>query len=180
MPDIDRNWNDIGRHTSQLAPKLSSKLRKTFYHFYSPKIFQENRSDKFSLFSRVLRDSTPRFVRPSVGRSVGPHFTFFIRFTFLTSPLLPKWSSDLKYGPCPPARPLPTRTRLRQPCIRPYLNISLYGMWLANSTVACSVSYLPLIFNPVQFVVKQYRPQTRNVFSFILLCSVNFRRLTLV
>ena len=58
------------------------------------------------VFSRVLRDSTPRFVRPSVGwsvgRFVGPHFTFFIRFTFLTSPLLPKWSSDLKYGPCPP------------------------------------------------------------------------------
>ena len=37
------------------------------------------------LFSRVLRDSTPRFVRRSVGRLVGwsvgwSHFTFFIRF----------------------------------------------------------------------------------------------------
>ena len=66
-----------------------------------------------------VRRLVGRLVGWSVGRSVGPHFTFFIRFTFLTSPLLPKWSSDLKYGPCPPARPLPTRTRLRQPCIRP-------------------------------------------------------------
>ena len=41
----------------------------------------------------------------SVGRSVGPsHFTFFYDFISLTSLLLPKWSSDLKYGPCPPAR----------------------------------------------------------------------------
>ena len=34
--------------------------------------------------------------------SVGPHFTFFMIFNSLTSLLLPKWSSDLKYGPCPP------------------------------------------------------------------------------
>ena len=78
-----------------------------FRNFFSFYVFL------FPFFSRVLRDSTPRFVRPSVGRSVGPHFTFFIRFTFLTSPLLPKWPSDLKYGPCPPTRLLPTHTRLR-------------------------------------------------------------------
>ena len=48
-----------------------------------------------------------RLVGWSVGRSVGPHFTFFIHFSFLTSPLLLEWSSDLKYSPCPPARPLP-------------------------------------------------------------------------
>ena len=47
------------------------------------------------------RDSTTRFVRFSVGRSVT--FYFFL-FHFLTPLLLPKWSSDLKYGPCPPAR----------------------------------------------------------------------------
>ena len=48
-------------------------------------------------FSRVLRDSTPRFVGPSIGPSVRPsHFTFFLRS--LASLLLPKWSSDLKYG----------------------------------------------------------------------------------
>ena len=49
---------------------------------------------KDRVFSRVLRDSTPRFAS---------RFTFFCDFYFLTSLLLPKWSSDLKYGPCPPA-----------------------------------------------------------------------------
>ena len=44
-------------------------------------------------------------VRPSVRRSVGPsHFTFFGFLRFLASLLLPKWWSDLNYGPCPPAR----------------------------------------------------------------------------
>ena len=61
----------------------------------------------------MLRDSTPRFVGPSVGPSVGPlvrpsvgpsHFTFSAFFSFLALPLLPKCSGDLKYGPCPPAR----------------------------------------------------------------------------
>ena len=56
------------------------------------------------VFSRVLRDSTPRFVCPTVGRSVTLYF--FYDFYFFTSLLLPKWSSDLKYGP------VPTRTRL--------------------------------------------------------------------
>ena len=40
------------------------------------------------VFSRVPRDSTPRFVRPlvgrSVGQSVGPNFTFFINFISLS------------------------------------------------------------------------------------------------
>ena len=63
----------------------------------------------FFVFSRVLRDSTPRFVGPSVGPSVRPsvppsHFTFFGFLWSLASLLLPKWSSDLKYGPCPLAR----------------------------------------------------------------------------
>ena len=53
----------------------------------------------------MLRDSTPRFVGPSVRRSVGPsHFTFSAFMGFLAIPLLPKYSTDLKYGPCPPAR----------------------------------------------------------------------------
>ena len=44
-------------------------------------------------------------VGPSVGLSVGPsHFTFFVFLWSLASRLLPKWWSDLKYGPCPPAR----------------------------------------------------------------------------
>ena len=47
------------------------------------------------IFSRVLRDSTPRFVGPSVGPSIGPsvgpsHFTFFGFLRSLASLLLPK------------------------------------------------------------------------------------------
>ena len=69
------------------------------------------------VFSRVLRNSTPRFVGLSVGpsvcpfvhlsvrRSVGPsHFTFLALMGFLALLLLPKCSTDLNYGPCPPAR----------------------------------------------------------------------------
>ena len=59
-------------------------------------------------FSRVLRDSTPHFVRRLVCWSVG-HTLLFHDFYFLTSLLLPKWSSDLKYGPCPPARDFGSR-----------------------------------------------------------------------
>ena len=43
----------------------------------------------------------------SVGRSVGRlvgHTLLFYHFIFLTLLLLPKWSGDLKYGPCPPTR----------------------------------------------------------------------------
>ena len=46
------------------------------------------------------------FVRPSVRRSVGSsvgHILLFYDFYSLTLLLLPKWSGDLKYGPCPPA-----------------------------------------------------------------------------
>ena len=60
-----------------------------------------------AVFSRVLRDSTPRFVSPSVPRSVGQSVTLLFLFYdlySLTSLFRPKWSSDLKYGPCPPAR----------------------------------------------------------------------------
>ena len=62
----------------------------------------------------MLRESTPRFVGPSVGLSVcpsvgpsvGPSITLYFFgvngvFALL---LLPKCSTDLKYGPCPPAR----------------------------------------------------------------------------
>ena len=51
-------------------------------------------------------------VRPSVGLSVRPSvcpsvtFYFFYGFYSLTSLLLHKWSSELKHGPCPPARDL--------------------------------------------------------------------------
>ena len=56
------------------------------------------------------RDSATRFVRRLVGWSVGrSRFTFFYDLIFLASLRLPKWSSDLKYGPCPPARDFDSR-----------------------------------------------------------------------
>ena len=60
------------------------------------------------LFSRVHATLQPAF---SVGRLVGPSVTlyFFYDFISLTSLLLPKWSDDLKYGPCPPARDFDSR-----------------------------------------------------------------------
>ena len=62
-----------------------------------------------SIFSRVLCDSTPHFVGLSiflsVRRSVGPsHFTFSALMGVLALLLLPKCSTDLNHGPCPPAR----------------------------------------------------------------------------
>ena len=54
------------------------------------------------IFCRVHATLQPALsVRPSVGRS---RFIFFYDFISLTSLLLPKWSSDLRYGPCPLAR----------------------------------------------------------------------------
>ena len=47
----------------------------------------------YNLFSHMLCDFSPHFVHPSVHLLVG-------------CLLLPKWSSDLKYGSCPPARDL--------------------------------------------------------------------------
>ena len=43
-------------------------------------------------------------VRPSIGWLVGPLPFYFYDLYSLTSLLLPEWSSDLKYGPCPPTR----------------------------------------------------------------------------
>ena len=51
------------------------------------------------IFSRVHATLQPAL---SVGRSVT--FYFFYDFNFLTPQLLPKWSIELKYGPCPLAR----------------------------------------------------------------------------
>ena len=71
----------------------------------------------------MLRDSTPRFVGPSVGPSVrqsvgalvrqslGPSVTlcFFFFLRFLALLFLPKGSSDLKNSLCPPASDLVSR-----------------------------------------------------------------------
>ena len=74
------------------------------------------------LFSWVLHDTRTHYVFRSIrlsvilcflvtcyatlhsALSVRPSVTyyFFVFFYSLTSLLLPKWSSDLKYGPCPP------------------------------------------------------------------------------
>ena len=57
------------------------------------------------IFSRVHATLQPALsIGPPVGRLVGQsRFTFIYDFISLTSLLLPKWSIDLKYGPCPPA-----------------------------------------------------------------------------
>ena len=51
LPDIDKNWIDIGASTGQLAPKISSKSIKIFYHFYSSKTFQKIQVTNSALFS---------------------------------------------------------------------------------------------------------------------------------
>ena len=54
---------------------------------------------------RSIHPSVHPSVRPSVHWSVGPaHFTFLAFMGFLAIPLLPKCSTDHKYGPCLPAR----------------------------------------------------------------------------
>merc|ERR1711911_516771 len=63
-----------------------------------------------AVFSRVLRDTTPRFVRRSVGRSVGwlvgrsvgPHFTLFMFLRSLASLHLPKCFSNSNTAPAHP------------------------------------------------------------------------------
>ena len=54
------------------------------------------------IFSRALRNATPRFVGPSVPPSITLYF-FGVLWS-LASQHLPKLSSDLKNGPCPPVR----------------------------------------------------------------------------
>ena len=53
---------------------------------------------------------------PSVGRLVKLYF--FYDFISFTSLLLPKWSGDLKHGPCPPARDFSSRVSglVNRPC----------------------------------------------------------------
>ena len=62
-------------------------------------------SHKYNVcFYSRARDSTSRFVRWLVGGLVTFYFFFMILLL-----LLPKWSSDLKYGPFPPARDFGSR-----------------------------------------------------------------------
>ena len=56
------------------------------------------------LFRCVQRDPTPRLVLPSLHWPI--ILLLFYDFYCLTSLLLPRWSSDRKYGPYPPVRDL--------------------------------------------------------------------------
>ena len=67
-------------------------------HFFA--VADDGEKSISMFFSRVLRDPTPRFVGPSVRHTL----LFFVFLGFLASLLLPKWSGNLNYGPCPPAR----------------------------------------------------------------------------
>ena len=79
-----------------------SYLRKLAYFYSQMKLCLKFIARKKLIFSRVHATLQTAL---SVGRSVGrSHFTFFYDFISLTSLLLPKWSDDLKNGPCPPAR----------------------------------------------------------------------------
>ena len=53
LPNIDKNSIEIGAYTGQLAPKISSKSMKIFYHFYSSKIFQKIQVTNSVVFSWV-------------------------------------------------------------------------------------------------------------------------------
>ena len=84
---------------SSRTPGISTEFISFSRLYYSILSMLKSGSDllfKAFLFSRVLHPAL------SVGWSVGYTLLFFI--IFFTSLLLPKWSSDLKYGPCPPAR----------------------------------------------------------------------------
>ena len=70
----------------------------------------------FTIFSRVHATLQPalsisRLVSWWVGWSVGWSVTLYFFYDFISfiSLLLPKWSGDLKYGPCPPARDFGSR-----------------------------------------------------------------------
>ena len=85
--------------SAQRAQRLNIMPKKTMTSIYNQGQWQGTFT-RYA-FSRVLRDSTPRFFGPSVRPS---HFTFYGFSRHLDSLLLPKWWSDLNYGPCPPTR----------------------------------------------------------------------------
>ena len=97
---INNCWDEPYK---SLINRVLNRIINTFQQFFNSCF-----SYLAFLFSRVPCDSTLCFVGsyvyPSVCLSVRPsHFTFFGFLRFLSSLLLPKWSSDLKYSSCPPA-----------------------------------------------------------------------------
>ena len=65
---------------STREPHNRDKNKHTKDHFNNPCSLKLDQTAYSKIFSRVLRDSTPRYVGPSVGPSVRPsvrHFIFF-------------------------------------------------------------------------------------------------------
>ena len=94
-----------------------------------------------------LCPSVGRLVGWSVGRLVGrSHFTFFYDFISLTSLLLPKWSGDLKYGPCPPARDFGSRVSGLVHQTRAFFHLLL-----------CAFKSVTLEFHPFLFSTEKKR-----------------------
>ena len=129
-----------------------------------------------TVFSRVLRDSTPRFVRPSVGRlvgrsvgrSVGPHFTFLFVLLFWPHRSCPNGlvtsntAPAHPHGSCPPARDFGSRVS--------GLVLSAPGSMIVNSwyfcislVVSCNLenvlkAFLPSIQKSTIHACSQYFP----------------------
>ena len=69
------------RKLARLVGREGGKERKQKIILVCTFCLKDFMTIRLFVLSRVLRDSTPRFVRRSVGRLVGwSHFTFFIRF----------------------------------------------------------------------------------------------------
>ena len=77
----------------------------------------------YTSLCRSVRRSVRPSVRPSVGRKS-------LRFASLFSAFRAERRSDLSYCPCPTTiLPLPTRTRLMLPCIRPCSLLIFHVVW---------------------------------------------------
>ena len=125
------------------------------------------------IFSRVLRDSTPRFVGRSVGRSVGWSVGRSVPFI-----LFQRFWAFWAYGSYPDAvLLLPTRTRLGLPWIRPC------SSWLHRLfvlLVLCTrlfnpklATYLSYSFSSWLLSNNQYQIFSWSWLAKSILCAVN-------
>ena len=98
----------------------------------------------------------------SVGRLVGWSVTlnFFYDFISLTSLLLPKWSDNLKYGPCPPARDFGSRVSgLVFVCFRflfAFLLLCVLRAFTLESHLNCRYHIGTLAFGSLVIAVVQF------------------------
>ena len=92
------------------------------------------------IFGGLTRLYTPpcRSASRSVGWSVDPLYILLMFLRYLTSPLLPKCCSNLKYSPCPPARGLGNRVSglviIICPCSVPTAHPNATLSWWARFT----------------------------------------------